>query len=171
MREGRQLIIIRSTVDISHPRQQGNTCASMSAASSLVHNDSINGLAASEVVGDGNPSLSPRLTTGTFAGCDASTCVPLSMGRGFYGHADARASAVLTDNDNDYDANDGDFPDTLGEILGAPFMASPALDFDHAFGAADSNVDFDRTHLLSPPSPLPPSLASPPSSAAAGEPT
>jgi len=126
MREGRQLIIIRSTVDISHPRQQGNTCASMSAASSLVHNDSINGLAASEVVGDGNPSLSPRLTTGTFAGCDASTCVPLSMGRGFYGHADARASAVLTDNDNDYDANDGDFPDTLGEILGAPFMASPA---------------------------------------------
>ena len=57
---------------------------------------------------------------------------------------------MLTDNDNGDDANDGDFPDTLGQILSAPFMASPALDFDHAFGAADSNVNFDRTPLLSP---------------------
>jgi len=38
----------------------------------------------------------------------------------------------LTDNDNDDDANDGDFPDTLGEILSAPFMATPALDLDLA---------------------------------------
>jgi len=51
----------------------------------------------------------------------------------------------MTDNENDDDANDGDFPDTLGEILIAPFMATPALDLDLAFGAADSNVNFDRT--------------------------
>ena len=60
---------------------------------------------------------------------------------------------MLTDNDNDDDANDGDFPDTLGEILSAPFMATPALDLDLAFDAADSNVNFYRT-LFFPPLPL-----------------
>jgi len=39
------------------------------------------------------------------------------------GHADARASAVMTDNDNDHDANDVDSPDNIGKILGATFMA------------------------------------------------
>jgi len=63
------------------------------------------------------------------------------------GHADARTSAVMTD--IDVDANDGDFPDTLGEILDATFLASPVLDVDLAFGAADSNVDFNRTPVLS----------------------
>ena len=61
----------------------------------------------------------------------------------------------MTDDDNDDDVNIGDFTDILGEILGALFMASSVLDLDLAFGAADSNVDFDRTTLLSPLSPLP----------------
>ena len=86
-------------------------------------------------------------------------------------HADARASTETTDDDNDDDANDGDFPDILGEILGATFMASPVPNFDLAFGAVISNVDFDRTPRLCPLSSLPPPLASPSSSAAAWEPT
>jgi len=73
----------------------------------------------------------------------------------------------MTDEDNDDDANDGNLRNNLGEILGATFMASPDLDLDLAFGAVDSNVDFDRTPLLSPLSPLPPPLTSPPSLAAA----
>ena len=36
--------LIRSAVDISHPRHQGNTCADMPAASGLVRSDIINGL-------------------------------------------------------------------------------------------------------------------------------
>jgi len=75
----------------------------------------------------------------------------------------------MTD-DNDDDADDGNFDDTLGEILGASFRVTPSLDLDLAFGAVDSNVDLACTHLLSPPSPPPPLLPSAPSSAAAGEP-
>ena len=48
-------------------------------------------------------------------------------------------------------------------------MGTPSLDLDLAFGAVDSNVDLACTHLLSPPSPLPPPVPSTPSSAAAGE--
>ena len=87
------------------------------------------------------------------------------------GHADIRASAVMT-NDNDDDADNGNFDDTLGEILGASSMATPSLDLDLLFGAVDSKVDLHRTLLLSPlsPSPLPPQLVSPPPSAVAEEP-
>jgi len=64
----------------------------------------------------------------------------------------------------------GDFDGPLKEILGAAFMAASFLDLDLAFGAVDSIIDFDRTDLLPSLSPLTPPLASPPSSAAAGEP-
>jgi len=59
------------------------------------------------------------------------------------GHTNVRVSAVMTDDDNDDVANDGDFLDTLGEIPGAIFMALPVLDLDLALGAADSNVEFN----------------------------
>ena len=39
------------------------------------------------------------------------------------GHADARTRAVMTDYDNDHDANDANFSDTFGKILGATVMA------------------------------------------------
>jgi len=81
------------------------------------------------------------------------------------GHADVRASAAMTDN-NDNDADDGDFDGNLG----ASSMATPSLDLDLARGAVNSNVDLARTHLLVTPSHLPPPLPSPPSSAAPGEP-
>jgi len=45
-------------------------------------------------------------------------------------HADVRESTVMTNNDNNDDAIDGDFPNTLGEILGTSFMATPAFDLD-----------------------------------------
>jgi len=86
------------------------------------------------------------------------------------GHADIRASAVMTDDEIDDDADEDDFDDTHGEALGASFRATPSLDLDLLFGAVNSNVDLHRTPLLSSLSPLPPPLASPPPSAAAGEP-
>ena len=61
----------------------------------------------------------------------------------------------MTDNYNDDDADDSDFDDTLGEILGASFMAPPSLDLDLAFGAVDSNVNLDCTNLRPPLSSLP----------------
>jgi len=85
------------------------------------------------------------------------------------GHADIRASAVMT-NDNYDDADDGKFDDTLSEILSASSRVSTSLDLDLAFGTVDSNLDPACIPLLSPLSPLPPPLASPPPSAAAGEP-
>jgi len=84
-------------------------------------------------------------------------------------HADVRASAVMTDDNND-NANVGNLDDTLSEILGASSRVATPLDLDLAFGAVDVNDDLACTSLLSPLSPLPPPIASPPSSAAAGEP-
>jgi len=72
--------------------------------------------------------------------------------------------------DNDNNANDGIYDDSLSEILGASSRVAPSLDFDLAFGTVDSNVDPACTPLLSPLFPLPPPLASPAPSAAAGEP-
>ena len=68
------------------------------------------------------------------------------------GHADIRASAVMTD-DNDDDADDGNFDDILGKILGASSRGTTSLDLDLAFGDVDSNVDLACTPLLSPLSP------------------
>jgi len=75
----------------------------------------------------------------------------------------------MTDN-NDNDANDGNFDDILGKILRASFRDTPSLDLDLAFGAVDSNVDLACARLLFPPSPLPPPCPSAPSSATTGEP-
>jgi len=97
---------------------------------------------------------------------DADVCVNVSVADE---HAGIRASALMTD-DNDDDADDGNFDDTLGEILGASSRCTTSLVLDLAFGDVDSNVDLACTPLLSPPSLLIPPLASPPPSAAAGEP-
>ena len=67
-------------------------------------------------------------------------------------------------------ADHDDFDGNLGEILGDLSIAMPSFNLDLAFGVVNSNVDLARSHLLSTPSPLPPPLPSPPSSAAAGEP-
>ena len=72
------------------------------------------------------------------------------------GHANVRAIAVMTDNNNN-NANVGNLDDTLSEILGASSRVAPSLDLDFAFGTVDSNVDPACTplNLHSPPSPLP----------------
>jgi len=85
------------------------------------------------------------------------------------GRANVRASAVLID-DYDDDTNVGNLNDTLSEILGASSKVATSLDLDLAFGNVDVNDDLACTSLLSPLSPLPLPIASPPSSAAAGEP-
>jgi len=165
--------LIRSAVDISHPRQQGNPPASSSAASGSVRSDIMNGLGAGTVEGGGNPLLFSSMTTGVVPVPVDSTSAPLSSGRGNYlptqsqasyhrasssslarcpssgfdvdneeaivranvvvanGHADIRASAVMT-NDNDDDADDGNFEDTFGEILGASCRVTTFLDLDFA---------------------------------------
>ena len=68
------------------------------------------------------------------------------------------------------DGDDGNFDDTLSEILGTSSRVATSPDLDLAFGAVDVNVDRACTSLLSPLSHLPPPTSSPPSSAAAGEP-
>ena len=76
------------------------------------------------------------------------------------GYADVRASAVMTDDNND-DVDDGNFDGTSSRVETSP-------DLDLAFGTVDVNVDRACTSLLSPLSHLPPPTSSPPSSAAAG---
>ena len=85
------------------------------------------------------------------------------------GYANVRASAVMT-NDNNNDVNDGNFDDTLSEILGTSSRVATSPDLDLAFGAVDVNVDLACTSLFSRLSHLPPPISPPPSSAAAGEP-
>ena len=85
------------------------------------------------------------------------------------GYADVRASAVMTDDNND-DGDDGNFDDTLSEILGTSSRVATSPDLDLVFGAVDVNVDRAYNSLLSPLSHLPPPTSSPPSAAAAGEP-
>ena len=65
------------------------------------------------------------------------------------GYADVRASAVMTDDNND-DVDDGNFDDTLSEILGTSSRVATSTDLDLAFGAVDVNVDLACTSLLSP---------------------
>jgi len=181
--------LIRSAVDISHPRQQGNPRAGSSVTIDSVRGVIINGLGAVAVGGGGNISLSPGRATDTVPSSVVSASLPLSLGRGLYlptqkqawyrsassspsarrpsaavdvdneeadarenvavadGHADVRASAAMTD-DNDDEADNGNFDDTLGKILGASFRVTPSLDFDLAFGVGNVNVDLACTHLL-----------------------
>jgi len=72
--------------------------------------------------------------------------------------------------DNDDSANVGNLDDILSDILGASSRVATPLDLDLTFGAVDVSDGLSCTSLLSPLSPLPPPIASPPSSAAAGEP-
>jgi len=203
--------LIRSAVDISHPRHQVNPPASSSAISGSVRSDIIIGLGAGTVGGVGNPSLVSSMPPGVVHGPVDSASAPPSSGRSNYlptqsqasyhsassspsarrpsssfdgvneeadvranaavvdGHADVRASAVMID-DNDDDANVGNLDNILSEILGASSRVATPLDLDLAFGAVDVTDGLACTSLFSPLSPLSPPIASPPSSAAAGEP-
>ena len=76
--------LIRSAVDISHPRQQRNFPASSSAASCLVCSDIIKGLGAGADGGVGNPLLVSGMTTDVNPDPVDSTSAPLSSGRGNY---------------------------------------------------------------------------------------
>ena len=64
------------------------------------------------------------------------------------GYADVRASDAMTDDNND-DGDDGNFDDTLSEILGISSRVATSHDLDLAFGAVDVNVDL--TSHLPPP--------------------
>jgi hypothetical protein len=77
----------------------------------------------------------------------------------------SRKISIIKDSRRTHPWLDCDFPDTLGEILGASCMATPALDLDGAFGTVDSFVDFNRTPLLSLPFPSPSLTSSSPSAA------
>jgi len=164
--------LIRSAVDISHSRQQGTPPASSSAISGSVRSDIIIGFGTGTVGGGGNPSLVSSMPPGVVHGPDDSVSAPPSSDADVRanaavvdGHADVRASAVTPD-DNDDGANVGTLDDLLSEILGASSRVATPLDLDLAFGAVDVTDGLACTPL----SPLPPPIASPPSSAAAGEP-
>ena len=74
--------LIRSAVDISHPRQQGP--ASSSAVSGPVRSDILNGLGAGAVGGGVNPSLGSSMPPGVVPGPVDSASAPPSSGRGNY---------------------------------------------------------------------------------------
>jgi len=88
--------LIRSAVDISHPRQQGNPPAGSFAANSTVRRDIINGLqvGAGAVGGGDNYSLCPSMATGVVPASVDSASVPLSSGRSKYLLTDAKSSIV-----------------------------------------------------------------------------
>ena len=65
----------------------------------------------------------------------------------------------MTDDNND-DGDDGNFDDTLSEILGTSSRVATSPDLDLAFGTVDVNVDRACTSLLSPLSHLPPPTSS-----------
>jgi len=202
--------LIRSAVDISHPRQQGNPPASSSVVSDSVRSDIFIDLGTGTVGGGGNPSLVSNIPSGVVHGPFDSSSAPPSSSRGNYlptqsqslyhsvssspsarrpssvfdsvneeanvranaavvpGYGDVRASAVMTDDNND-DVDDGNFDDTLSEILGTSSRVPTSPDLDLSFGAVDVKVDLACTSLLSPLSHLPPPTSSPPSSATSGE--
>ena len=70
----------------------------------------------------------------------------------------------MTTDDNNDDADVGNFDDTLSEILGVSSRVATSLDLDLAFGAVDVNDDLAYASLLSPLYPLPPPITSPPPS-------
>ena len=146
--------LIRSAVDISDPRQQGNPPARSSAISSSVRSDII--LGAGTVGGGGFDCVNEE------ANVRANATV-------IDGHADVRASAVMTEA-NDDGANVGNLYDILIDILGASSRVATPLDLDLAFSAVDVTDGLLCNSLLSPLCHLPPPIASFPSSAAAGEP-
>ena len=197
-------LLIRSAVDISHPRQQGSPPASASAVSGSVRSDIIIGLGTGTVGGVGNPSLVSSMPSGVVHDPVDSSYAPPSSSRGNYlptqsqasyhsassspsarrpssgfdgvnedanvranaavidRHADVRANAMMTV-DIDVDNDDGNFVDTLSEILGSESKVTTSLDLDLAFDTVDATVDRACTSLLSPLSHFSPL-------AAAGEP-
>jgi len=74
--------LIRSAVDISHPRKQGNPRAGSPVTSDPVRGVIINGLGAGAVDGGSTPSLSPGRATATVPSSVVSASIPLSPGRG-----------------------------------------------------------------------------------------
>jgi len=85
--------LIRSAVDISHPRQQVKSPASSSAASGPVRSDIINGLGSGAVGGGGNPSLVSSMPPGVVPGpVSDSASAPPSSGRGNYLPTQSQAS-------------------------------------------------------------------------------
>ena len=84
--------LIRSAVDISHPRQHGNPPASSSAISGSVRSDIIIGLGAGTVGGGGNPSLVSSMPPGVVHGPDDSASAPPSSGCGNYLPTQSQAS-------------------------------------------------------------------------------
>jgi len=84
--------LIRSAVDISHPRQQGNPPASSSAVIGPVCSGILNGLGAGAVGGGGNPSLVSSMPPDVVPGPVDSASAPQSSGRGNYLPTQSQAS-------------------------------------------------------------------------------
>ena len=84
--------LIRSAVDITHPRPQRNPPASLSAVSGSVRSDILNGIGAGVVGGGSNPLLVSSMPPGVVPGPDDSTSAPLSSGHGNYLPTQSQAS-------------------------------------------------------------------------------
>jgi len=76
--------LIRSAVDISHPRRQGNPPVRSSGVSDSVRSDIFIGLGTGAVGGGGNPSLFSNMSSVVVHGLFDSASAPLSSRRGNY---------------------------------------------------------------------------------------
>jgi len=165
--------LIRSAVDISHPRQQGNPPASSSVISGSVRSDIIIGLGVGTIGGGDHPSLVSSMPPGVVHGpVDSASAPPLS-GLGNYlptqsqpsyhsasSSPSARCPSSGFDGVNEEANVRANAAVVEGESLGASSRVTTSLDLDLAFGAVDVNDDLDCTSLLSPLSPLTPPTAS-----------
>ena len=147
--------LIRSAVDISYPRQQGNPPASSCAASGPVCSDIINGLGVGTVGGGGNPSLFPSMTTGVVPGSLDSASAPLSSGHGNYLPTQSQASYRSTSSSPsarrpsfgfDVDNEEADVSTNVAVADGhADIRASSEMTDNEIDDDADED-DFEDTH-------------------------
>jgi len=153
--------LIRSAVDISHPRKQGNPPASSSAASGPVRSDIINGFGAGAIGGCCNPSLISSMPPGVIPGPVDSASTPPSSGRGNYLPTQSQASyhnacsgplACRPSSGFDGVNKEADVRANTTIVDGHANVPASAVLLDLAFGAVDVNVNLACTSLLSPPS-------------------
>jgi len=160
--------LIRSAVDISHPRQQGNPPASSSDASGPVRSDIINGLGAGAVGGGGNPSLVSSMPPGVVPGpVDSASATPSSghgnylptQSQASYHSASSSPSARRLSSGFDGVNEEANIRANAAVVEGhANVCASAVMTVDNHDDANDGNCDDTLSEILGASSKVAPSL-------------
>jgi len=150
--------LIRSAVDISHPRQQGNPPASLSAASDSIRIDIFIGLGTGTVGGGGNPSLVSSMPSGVVHGPFDSAPAPPSSSHGNYLPTQSQASYHSVSSSPSARRPSSDFDDVNEEAnvrLNAAVVpeyadvrASAVMTDDNNHDGDDGNFDYTLSEIL-----------------------